>query len=214
MKWNWSLQRDIFIGFLRSGLLGYGGGPSTIPLVHREVVDRYRWMTNEEFTDVLALGNALPGPIATKMAGYIGYRLAGFAGLVNALIATVLPTVVGMLGLIGVLSAFRESRIVAGMTQAIAPVIAVMLAAMTWQLLRQSRRELGWYGCIGLTLGSAVLCGLLDVHPAFVILVLLGSALGSVPVVKRWKARKASAVKSGERAAGGSGESGKVNLPQ
>ena len=48
-------QIDIFIAFFRSSILGYGGGPSTIPLVYKEVVDTYKWMKDEEFSEVLAI---------------------------------------------------------------------------------------------------------------------------------------------------------------
>ena len=71
---------NIFIAFFRSGMLGFGGGPSSIPLVHKEVVGTFKWMDDDEFSDVLALGNTLPGPINTKMAGYIGYRVGGIMG--------------------------------------------------------------------------------------------------------------------------------------
>src|SRR5690625_6253034 len=73
-------QRHIFIAFFRSGMLGYGGGLSAIPLMHREVVGTFKWMDDEEFADVLALANTLPGPINTKLAGYIGWRIAGWRG--------------------------------------------------------------------------------------------------------------------------------------
>ncbi len=181
-RMDWRAQKNLFAGFLRSGLLGYGGGPSTIPLVHREVVLTYGWMTNEEFADVLALGNSLPGPIATKMAGYIGYRVGGYAGMMTALIATVLPTVVGMIVLVGTLSAFRESPVVAGMTQAVAPVIGIMLASLTWQYMAQSKRELGRIGSMSLAAASLLLFVALDVHPAIAIVVLLAAALGYEPV--------------------------------
>ena len=81
------LYINIFIAFFRSGMLGFGGGPSSIPLVHKEVVGTFKWMNDDEFSDVLALGNTLPGPINTKMAGYIGYRVGGIMGLIVALIA-------------------------------------------------------------------------------------------------------------------------------
>jgi chromate transporter len=184
---DWKLQRDIFIGFLRSGLLGYGGGPSAIPLVHREVVDNYKWMKSEEFSDVLALGNTLPGPIATKMAGYIGYRLAGITGMIVALIATVLPTVLGMIALVSLLTTFKESPIVEGMTKAVTPVIAMMLAVMTWQFVSQSRKELGWSGAIVMCGASLLLYSWLGVHPAIIIGVLLVSALVGNPFRGRSK---------------------------
>ena len=53
-------QRTIFMAFFRVGILGFGGGPSAIPIVKKEVVDRYGWMDADEFADVLALANALP----------------------------------------------------------------------------------------------------------------------------------------------------------
>ena len=68
---------QIFFAFFIPGILGYGGGPASIPLIEHEVVDQYEWMTTSEFSEVLALGNALPGPIAPKMAGYIGYDIGG-----------------------------------------------------------------------------------------------------------------------------------------
>ena len=91
------LHRNICLAFFRIGMLGFGGGPSSIPLVHQEVVKKYEWMTDDEFGDTLALANTLPGPIATKMAGYIGYRVAGIWGYLMLLLASVIPTVVLMI---------------------------------------------------------------------------------------------------------------------
>lgn len=178
---NWKLQKDLFIGFFRSGMLGYGGGPSAIPLVHKEVVERFKWMTDDEFADVLALGNALPGPIATKMAGYIGYRLGGVTGLINGIIATVMPTVIIMIGLIGVLSQYRDSRIVTGMTEAVAPVIGVMLAVLTYSFLKQSKDSLGWIATIILGTASIIAYHFLGVHPAILVGVLLLYGLVGAP---------------------------------
>ncbi len=54
---------SLFLTFFRIGILGYGGGPSFIPLVYLEVVKNNKWMSADEFNDVLAIGNTLPGPI-------------------------------------------------------------------------------------------------------------------------------------------------------
>lgn len=170
-------QRDIFIAFFRSSILGYGGGPSSIPLVHKEVVGHYKWMDDDEFSDVLALGNMLPGPINTKMAGYIGYRVGGHIGLINAIIATVLPTVILMIVLIGFLASFRDSPIVQGMTQAIGPVVGVMLITLAYSFLKQSKKGLGWIVTIALSVVSLICYHFLNIHPAILIGVLLLYAL-------------------------------------
>ncbi|MGM8215831.1 chromate transporter [Bacillaceae bacterium W0354] len=166
---NFTLQKDIFISFFRSGMLGYGGGPSTIPLYHKEVVDTYKWMTEEEFGDVLAIANTLPGPLATKMAGYIGYRVGGLMGVVSAIIATVLPTVLIMIGLISFLFKFRGSSIVQGMTKAIAPVVGVMILMLTASFVRNSVRDLGWVVVLILSGVSIFIYVILDWHPAIII---------------------------------------------
>lgn len=87
----------IFLAFFIPGIVGYGGGPASIPLVQNEVVNRYGWLTVSEFSEVLALGNALPGPIATKMAGYIGYQQGGILGSIVGIFATVAPSLILMI---------------------------------------------------------------------------------------------------------------------
>ena len=62
----------LFLAFLKVGVFGYGGGPAMIPLVQEEVVDVHAWLTPAEFTDALAMGNSLPGPIIVKMSVFIG----------------------------------------------------------------------------------------------------------------------------------------------
>ena len=104
-----NLYLNIFIAFFRSGMLGFGGGPSSIPLIHKEVVSTFKWMTDDEFSNVVALGNTLPGPINTKMAGYIGYRVGGMIGLLVAVIAVVLPTVLLMLALLTSFNQFKDN---------------------------------------------------------------------------------------------------------
>lgn len=167
------LQKDIFIAFFRSGILGYGGGPASIPLVQKEVVEIYEWMSNEEFGDVLALGNTLPGPIATKISGYIGYRVGGLSGLFTAIVATVLPTVILMILLISFLSSFRNSPRVQGMTQAVTPVVGVMLATLAYSFFKQSKSGLGWTITIILSLVSLITIEFFGLHPALLIGILL-----------------------------------------
>ena len=163
----------IFLGFFRAGIFGYGGGPSSIPLVYKEVVDKYKWLSAEEFSDILALGNCLPGPISTKMAGYIGYRLAGIIGLLVAIIATVVPTVVLMIVLIGIINSYQEYPIVEGMIQAVSPIVGVMLFSLAYSFFKNARIGLGSRLAIGLCVVSLVVNEIFHIHPALVVGILL-----------------------------------------
>jgi chromate transporter len=170
-------QLQLFYAFFKVGMLGYGGGPSSIPLVHKEVVGQYKWMTDEEFADVLALGNTLPGPIATKMAGYIGYRVGGYIGMINAVLATIVPTIVLMIILLTTLSTFKEQPWVAGMTRAVVPVVGVMLAVLTWQFFSNAKKELGLTTSVIMVVSSVILLEWIGLHPGIMIGVLLAAAI-------------------------------------
>lgn len=165
------------MAFFRVGIFGYGGGPSSIPLVYKEAVDRYKWMKDDDFSDVLALGNALPGPIATKMAGYIGYRVGGIIGMLVALFATMVPTVVMLILLLTALNAYKDIPWVQGISKAVVPVVGVMLGVLTWDFVKKSKSYFGWLLTFILTIASLVLMELLNVHPAILIIGLLGAAL-------------------------------------
>ncbi|MFB4165555.1 chromate transporter [Alteribacillus sp. JSM 102045] len=162
-------QWRIFIAFFRSSLLGYGGGPAVIPLFHKEVVQILKWMDDEEFNDILALGNTLPGPIATKMAGFIGYKIGGIAGMLNAVIATILPTIVLMIIFLTVLTSYKDQPWVQGMANGVLPVVGVMMAALTWQFFKKGKETSGWLQVIILSLISILSIVIFHIHPGVII---------------------------------------------
>lgn len=167
---------NLFLGFFRIGLLGYGGGPTMIPLVRAEAVQKYHWMTDEEFTDVLAMGNALPGPIATKMAGYIGYKVKGTLGAFVAIIAMVIPVLIGMIVLLKLIYKLKDSGIVGGMTHGIQPVIGVMMAVMAYEFFKKSWQ--GWVKSktLAWSLISVIALMLLKLNPGLLIGIALAYA--------------------------------------
>ncbi len=164
----------IFLAFFIPGILGYGGGPASIPLVENQVVGNYHWLTVDEFSRVLALGNALPGPIATKMAGYIGFVDGGILGSLVGIFATVAPSLLLMIVLLRILYKFRDSPKVKRLTLLIRPTIAVLLGVMTYNFLHNSILKGGWGQTVFLVGVGFVLLERLKIHPAFVIVGALG----------------------------------------
>ena len=82
---------EIALLFLKLGTLGFGGPAAHIALMETEVVRRRRWLSHEEFLDLLGATNLIPGPNSTEMALHIGYRRAGYAGLIAAGLSFILP---------------------------------------------------------------------------------------------------------------------------
>ena len=180
---------NLFVAFFRANMLGYGGGPSTIPLIHREVVRTFHWLTDDEFAEMLAIGNTLPGPIATKIAGYIGYRRAGLVGSLIAICATILPTVLLMIFLLMALTTFQESARGKNMIAAITPAIGVMLGLLAYEFFQKAWTGLGIYPAILFTIVSLVALQMLEIHPAVLMFLFLiyGLVSGSVSHVSRKK---------------------------
>ena len=114
---------QIFLAFFIPGIVGYGGGPASIPLIEYEVVNRYGWMTTSQFSEVLALGNSLPGPIATKMSGYIGYEVGGVLGSFIALFATVAPSLILMVFLLSLIYRYKDSPRVKRLSKVVLPAV-------------------------------------------------------------------------------------------
>ena len=160
---------EIFWVFFMTNILGYGGGPATIPLIQHEVVEVYGWLTETEFTEVLAMGNALPGPIATKMAGYIGFIQGGILGAVLALIATVLPSVILMVALMSVLTKYQDSPQVKKLTLYIRPTVAVLLGVIAIQLLISSWQTISQIHLVIIAAASYLFLEKFKFHPALVV---------------------------------------------
>ncbi|WP_096201669.1 chromate transporter [Bacillus sp. FJAT-45350] len=160
---------ELFLAFFIPGIVGYGGGPASIPLIEYEVVERYGWLTVDEFAEVLALGNALPGPIATKMAGYVGFIEGGVTGAFVATFATVAPSLALMIFLLGILFKFKNSPKVKKMTMLIRPTIAVLLGLLAYRFFASSYFDVGVIQTITLIIVSYILLEKVKVHPAIVI---------------------------------------------
>ncbi|HWJ76607.1 MAG TPA: chromate transporter [Niallia sp.] len=167
------MYKEILIAMLRSGLFGFGGGPSVIPLIRHEAVTKYKWLENDEFGEILAIANTLPGPIATKMAAYLGYRQKGVMGAIVSVLAHILPTCLAMVFLLSFITFLSNSIIVTSMISAVVPVIAVMLGLMAYEFGEKAVKGLGIYVGIGLTIVCIFLLQGVSIHPGIVILVFL-----------------------------------------
>lgn len=164
----------VFLAFFIPNVVGYGGGPAIIPLIENEVVGRYGWMTSQGFAETLALGNALPSPIATKMAGYIGYDVAGIPGALIATFATVAPSLLLMLLAMGTLYRYRDSIKVKSMSQWVRPVVMVLMGYLTWTFLNEGLSGAGMLHTAIIGGVAAVLLMATRIHPALVVCLGLG----------------------------------------
>ena len=162
-----TLWLQILWTFSKIGVLGFGGGPAFIPLIQEEVVDVRGWLTTEEFIDTLAMGNTLPGPIATKMAAYTGWKLAGVPGAILAVAGTVGPSMILMILLITYVYSLKDQPRMQGVLRGIRPAVVALLAWTAWDIAPKAVKNVP-QGIVALATFAAII--LFNIHPALAII--------------------------------------------
>ena len=138
------LYLKLFWTFFQIGLFGFGGGYAMISMIQGEVVGRHHWMTNGEFTDIVAISQSTPGPIGINSATYVGYTSlinAGYApvwGALGRLIATfavVLPSLILMLAISRFFMKYKNHPAVEQTFMGLRPAVIGLLAAASLLLM-------------------------------------------------------------------------------
>lgn len=135
----------LFIVFTRVAFFSWGGGPASLALMQRETMSA-GWVTAPEFADAVAIGNALPGPIAPQVSAYIGYKIAGIPGAILAVTGTVLPTTLLMLVMVVFFFGIKDSPVIKSMLEAVRPVVVGFLLWTAYVMAQSvlSASNLGW----------------------------------------------------------------------
>lgn len=159
--------KDIFLSFFKVGTFTIGGGYAMIPLMQRELVERHRWLTAEEFLDYVALSQAMPGVFAVNMATVVGQRLRGLRGAVTAIVGNIVMPIVFILLLALFFRAFRDNVIVSRIFLGLRPAVVALIAAPVFTLARSAK--VSWRN-VWIPILSALLIWLLGVNPVLVVL--------------------------------------------
>ena len=158
--------------WLRLGCISFGGPIAQIDLMHREVVERRRWIDERSFLHALRLCTALPGPEAQQLACYLGYRLHGVRGALASGGLFILPSLVLIIALSWIYMAFGETGIVTGIVRALGGAVIALVVAAGIRMARKVVRT-RWTLGIAIIAGGAMLLG-----APFPLLVVLGALAG------------------------------------
>lgn len=155
----------LFWTFFKIGLFGFGGGYGMISLIHNDVVEKQHWISNSEFTDIVAVSQMTPGPIGINSATYVGYKAMENAGMsrteavLGSLLASfsvMLPSFIIMLLISAFFMRYKKHPLVQTVLRWLRPVVVGMLVAAVMLLLNEEnlgafqRDNLKLYVSIGL----------------------------------------------------------------
>ena len=161
--------------FLRLGTTAFGGPAAHIAMMEDEVVRRRKWMTHDEFLDLLGAANLIPGPNSTELAIHIGHRQAGWPGLLVAGSCFILPAMLIVMSFAWAYVRYGSLPQVAGILYGVKPVIIAIVLNALWSLGRTAIKS-KFLAVMGII---AVVLTFLRIHE---LLVLFGAGLAAVLV--------------------------------
>ncbi|GHV62013.1 chromate transporter [Bacteroidia bacterium] len=132
----WILYAGLFWSFLKVGLFGFGGGYAMLSLLQNEVVTKHGWISSTDFTDIVAISQVTPGPIAFNTATYIGYTATGSVwGAALCTIAVSLPSFIIMTIVCRLFLLFRNNVYVESVMRLLKPALIGLIASVVLQLI-------------------------------------------------------------------------------
>lgn len=121
---------QLFISYFKIGIFGFGGGYAMISLIQNEIVVQRGWLTNTQLSDIIAVSQMTPGPIAINCATYVGYMVTGnIWGSLLATIATCIPPLTIMLLIAYFYIKVRKNRYMINVVDGIKPMMVGMMGA-------------------------------------------------------------------------------------
>ncbi len=161
-----------FLTFFKIGAFTLGGGYAMIPIIEAEVVEKHKWITKEEFLDLIAVAQSCPGVFAANISIFIGYKLRQVKGAVSCCLGAVLPSFLIILLIAMFFHQFSENQVVQSIFRGIRPAVVALIAVPTFKLAKSAKISL--VNC-WIPIAGALAIWALGVSP---ILVIVAAGLG------------------------------------
>lgn len=130
---------NLFLSFFRAGLFAIGGAYSFLPILEKELVEKYHWLTKEEFLDVLGIVKIFPGAISIKFATYTGYKTSGVTGAIVANAGNLLAPAILVIFASALYAKYKDLPSVKEAFKMIELVVFSMIIAVAFQLINVSQ---------------------------------------------------------------------------
>lgn len=121
----------LFTTFFKIGLFTFGGGWAMISIIEREIVDRHHWIERDDFLDLLAIAQSLPGILAVNIATAVGDKIRGGKGSVVASAGTILPSflIILLIAIFLTPDMIKHNRVISSIFMGIRPAVVALIVA-------------------------------------------------------------------------------------
>lgn len=164
----------LFWAFLSIGAFTFGGGYAMLPLIQKSLVEKSKWLQDEEFVDAIAVAQSSPGPIAVNIAVITGYKLKGLPGALASVLGATLPSFVILLVIATFFLGVQDNRFVRGALTGMRPAIVALMASAVYDVGKKTIRT---RQAAVLSLMALLLLTVFKLHPVVVIIAAASAGL-------------------------------------
>ena len=182
---------QLFWTFFKIGLFTFGGGYAMIAVIQREIVERKKWIEQEDFLDIIAIAESTPGPLAINSATYVGYKRCGVLGSVFATFGVVLPSFIIIFAISFFFDAFLSLQYVRYAFRGIQACVAFLILNAGIKMLKHLKLSIFNGLLFGITAILLVVLDLFAVDFSTIFYILIGGIIGlSVYLAVDYKTKK------------------------
>ena len=178
---------QLFYTFFKIGACTLGGGYAMLSMVEKAVVDKKKWIASDEFWDMIAIIQSLPGVFAVNTALYVGHKIDGRKGAIAAMLGAIIPSIVIILLLATVFREYRDLPVVERIFKGIRPCVVALILAPSLRMIKSAK--ITWKTAI-IPIATVLLIWLCKISPAIVILAAIAGSLVYALVMQK-KAKQA-----------------------
>lgn len=158
---------ESFKTFFKIGAFTLGGGYAMIPIIESEIVEKRKWITKDEFVDLIAIAQSCPGVFAINLSTFIGYKIKRVPGAICTTLATALPSFIIIMLIALFFHSFQDNPVVESIFKGIRPAVVALIAVPTWNMALNAK--VSWTNC-WIPILSTLLIWAMGVNPIFIIL--------------------------------------------
>ena len=171
---------SLFFEMLKIGLFTFGGGYAMIAVIEREIVEKKKWIEKSEFTDIIAIAESTPGPLAINSATYVGYKLCGVLGSIFATLGVVLPSFIIIFVISFFFDAFLSFKFVTYAFKGIQACVAFLIFSAGIKLFKGLEKNLFNVILYCLTIIVLITFSLLSIKFSAIFYILIGGVIGVI----------------------------------
>ena len=182
----------LFLTFLKIGVTTFGGGYAMIANFQETIVEKKKWLTEDEFMEIITVAESTPGPIAINVATFVGYKKKGFLGSLFATLGVVLPSLVIIFVISLVLDQFMENVSVQYAFNGIKVAVAFLITRAGINLFKKMEKKILPIICFSIVLILVILFEIFSISFSSIFYILIGGVIGifAYSIIKRPKSKE------------------------